>query len=227
MTLTPGHSTTDLKKLARLTGGLYLLIFVAAGFAQAGVREALVVAGDAAATAANIQASEGLFRIGIAADVVAFMADAVVAVLLFFLLRSAGTVLAAVAAAFRLIAHPAMASINLSNQWSALSVLENGGSAEQAYMLMQEHTFGYLLAGFFFGVSLLLMGWLVWKSVRFPDWLAVLVAIAGAGYLIESFGMVLSPGAESLYIMIVTITAVVGEFALTGWLLVKGVKGTD
>jgi hypothetical protein len=36
------------------------------------------------------------------------------------------------AAALRLIAHPAMATINLVNQWSALAVLENGGSAEQA-----------------------------------------------------------------------------------------------
>lgn len=224
MTLTPEQSSSELKTMARLAGGLYLLIFFAAGFAQAGVREALIVAGDAAATAANIQASEGLFRIGIAADVVAFMADAVVAVLLFFLLRSAGTVLAAVAAAFRLIAHPAMASINLSNQWSVLSVLENGGSAEQVYLLMQTHNFGYLLAGFFFGVSLILLGQLIWRSAHFPNWLGVLVAIAGTGYLIESFGMVLAPGAESLYTMIVTITAVVGEFALTGWLLAKGVR---
>lgn len=224
MTLTPDHSSTDRKKMARLAGGLYLIIFIAAGFAQAGVREALVVAGDAAATAANIQASEGLFRIGIAADVVAFMADAAVAVLLFFLLRSAGTVLAAVAAAFRLIAHPAMASINMASQWSVLSVLENGGSADQVYLLMQSHNLGYLLAGFFFGVSLILLSVLLWRSDLFPQWLGALVAVAGVGYLIESFGMVLAPGAESLYTMIVTITAVVGEFALTGWLLVKGVR---
>jgi len=224
MTLNQDYSTTELKKMARLAGGLYLLIFVGAGFAQAGVREALVVAGDAAATAAAIQGSEGLFRLGIAADAVAFMADAVVAVLLFFLLRPAGPVLAAVAAAFRLIAHPAMASINLSNQWSVLSVLENGGSAEQVYLLMQTHNFGYLLAGFFFGASLLMLAVLLWRSDRFPQWLGALVGIAGAGYLIESFGMVLAPGQEALYTMIVTVTAVVGEFALTGWLLVKGVR---
>ena len=214
----------DLKTLARWAGALYLLIFIGAGFAEGGVRASLFVAGDAAATAANIQASEGLFRLGIAADVMAFMADALVAVLLFFLLRSAGTVLAAVAAAFRLIAHPAMASINLVNQWSALTVLENGGSAEQAYQLMQAHTAGYLMAGFFFGASLLMLAVLLWRSDLFPQWLGVLVAVAGAGYLVESFGMVLAPSEEGLYGMIVTITAVVGEFALTGWLLIRGVR---
>lgn len=222
------HSESmDLKKMARLAGVLYLIIFIAAGFAEGGVRASLVVAGDAAATAAAIQSSEGLFRLGIAADAIAFTADALVAILLFFLLRSAGTVLAAAAAAFRLIAHPAMASINLVNQWSALSVLENGGAAEQVYQLMQAHTFGYLLAGVFFGVSLLMLGRLILVSDRFPSWLAALVSLAGVGYMIESFGMMLAPELESAYTGIVTATAVLGEFALTGWLLVKGVKDGD
>jgi len=222
------HSESmDQKKMARLAGVLYLIIFIAAGFAEGGVRAGLVVAGDAAATAAAIQSSEGLFRLGIAADAIAFTADALVAILLFFLLRSAGTVLAAAAAAFRLIAHPAMASINLVNQWSALSVLEHGGAAEQVYQLMQAHTFGYLLAGVFFGFSLLMLGRLILDSDRFPSWLAALVSLAGVGYLIESFGMMLAPELESAYTGIVTATAVLGEFALTGWLLVKGVKDGD
>lgn len=129
------------------------------------------------------------------------------------------------AAALRLIAHPAMATINLVNQWSALAVLENGGSAEQAYQLMEAHGFGYLMAGFFFGASLLVLAALIRCSGTWPSWLAVLVAIAGAGYLIESFGMVMAPGNEALYTMIVTFSAVIGEFALTGWLLVKGFRG--
>lgn len=218
------NETLDLKRLARWAGALYLLIFIGAGFAEGGVRASLVIPGDAAATAAAIQASEGLFRLGIAADAIAFVADAAVAILLFFLLRSAGTVLAAAAAAFRLIAHPGMATINLVNQWSALSVLENGGSAEQVYQLMQAHTFGYLLAGVFFGFSLLMLARLIMVSDRFPSWLAALVALAGHGYLIESFGMMLAPDLEAIYTGIVTATAVLGEFALTGWLLIKGVK---
>lgn len=215
----------DMKTLARWAGALYLLIFVAAGFAEGGVRASVFVLGDAAATAAAIQADTGFFRLGIAADAVAFMPDAVVAVLLYFLLRPAGPVLAAVAAALRLIAHPAMATINLVNQWSALAVLENGGSAEQAYQLMEAHGFGYLMAGFFFGASLLVLAVLIRRSAIWPTWLAALVAIAGAGYLIESFGMVMAPGNEALYTMIVTFSAVIGEFALTGWLFFKGFRG--
>ena len=92
---------------------------------------------------------------------------------------------------------------------------------------MEAHTFGYLLAGVFFGISLLMLGRLILDSDRFPSWLAAVVFLAGVGYLIDSFGMMISPELESVYTGIVTATAVIGEFALTGWLLIKGVKERD
>lgn len=42
------NASLDLKKLARWAGSLYLLIFIAAGFAEGGVRASLVIDGDAA-----------------------------------------------------------------------------------------------------------------------------------------------------------------------------------
>ncbi|MCB0257598.1 MAG: DUF4386 family protein, partial [Anaerolineae bacterium] len=50
--------------LARIAGVLYLIITVAAAFAHFYVPGQLIVAGDATATAANIMASDSLFRIG-------------------------------------------------------------------------------------------------------------------------------------------------------------------
>ena len=68
--------------VARFTGALYLIIIAGGLFGELGVRAALVVQGDAPATAANLLASEGLFRLGFVSDLVIFLADVAVAALL-------------------------------------------------------------------------------------------------------------------------------------------------
>mgnify|MGYP006211621067 CR=1 FL=1 len=72
---------------ARLAGVLYLIIILCAGFSEGYVRGGVIVSGDAAATAANIRASEWLFRIGFTTDLLAFLSDVALAVLFYVLLR--------------------------------------------------------------------------------------------------------------------------------------------
>lgn len=221
------------KRIARITGLLYLVIIVCAGFAEGAVRSSLVVPGDAAATAANIRGSEMLFRAGFVADLVAFLSDLAVSVLLYVLLRPAGRVVAMLAAGFRLLAHPAIAAVNLLNHFGALVVLRGAGSPSAfeagqlealALLLMEMHGYGYLIGGAFFGVHLVLLGWLLVRSELFPSILGVLVAAAAVGYLVESFGMFLFPAHEALYTGLVTVTAVIGEVTLALYLLVRGVR---
>ena len=221
------------KRTARIAGLLYLIIIVTAGFSEAGVRASVIVPGDAAATAANIRASEMLFRAGFVADLVAFMSDLAVAVLLYVLLRPVSRTVAMVAAGFRLLAHPAIAAVNMLNHLGALMVL--GGPAylssfdpqqreALALLAMEMHGYGYLIGGAFFGVHLALLGWLLARSELFPTVLGLLVAAAAAGYLVESFGMFLFPAHEAIYTGLVTVTAVLGEVVLCLFLLVKGVR---
>lgn len=54
---------------ARIAGLLYLIIIVGGIFAQIGVRDRLVVNGDAAATAQNIVAHVLLYRLGFTVEV--------------------------------------------------------------------------------------------------------------------------------------------------------------
>ena len=70
-------STLDLspKTLARVGGALYVFIIVAGVFGELFVRDALIVSGNAAATAANVAAHEGLWRLGIAGDLLMHVAD--------------------------------------------------------------------------------------------------------------------------------------------------------
>jgi hypothetical protein len=58
----------SLKRTARIAGALTLIMSVPALFAFGYVGPSLIVPGDATATANNIIASEGLFRLGIVSD---------------------------------------------------------------------------------------------------------------------------------------------------------------
>lgn len=76
-----------------------------------------------------------------------------------------------------------------------------------------------------FGLHLILVGYLVFKSGYATKWmgilLGVLLAIAGLGYMVDSFGRLLLPS----YTASVAQVTFVGEVLLIFWLLWKGIKG--
>tara|TARA_Y100001972_G_scaffold125502_2_gene176825 strand:- start:998 stop:1636 length:639 start_codon:yes stop_codon:yes gene_type:complete len=211
-----------------------LLIIVCAGFSQGYVRESLVVFGDASLTADNILSNAGLFRLGLVADLIAFLLDAVVAILFYQLMKPVHKTLAMVASAFRLLAHPAIASINLLNHAMAHEVLKSdllvGFSPEQvssiALAFMEAHRIGYLIAGAFFGIHCLLLGILIYRSGTIPGVFGFLMIGAALGYVMESFGDFLYPGHEVLLAWVVGLSAAVGEVGLTLYLIIKGLKST-
>src|SRR5262249_35934268 len=64
---------------ARIGGLIYLFIIVAALFGEGVARGSLIVSRDAAATATNIQASETLFRAGLAGEMLTCVCDVALA----------------------------------------------------------------------------------------------------------------------------------------------------
>ena len=98
------------RSLARLTGAIYLYIMIAAMFAEAFVRDKLIVTGDSVATARNIASSEGLWRWGVAAEVSTILSDVAVAVLLLVLMRPVSRTVSLGAAFFRLTYAAVMAA---------------------------------------------------------------------------------------------------------------------
>lgn len=217
-------------RLARTAGILYLVIFVTAFFSEGAVRGAFIDFSDPAATAANLVDNAFLVRLSVVSDATAFIADAVVSVLLYLILAPTSKPLAMAAAALRLIAHPAIAVMNLVPYLGGLLVLDGtvdmaAFSPEQAQALsmsfLQLHHYGYYLAGTMFGVHCLLLGILLVRSVEFPKLLGYMMMVAAVGYLIESVGSVLAPQHEEVYAMIVLVPAVIGEFSVAIWLLLK------
>lgn len=72
----------------------------------------------------------------------------------------------------------------------------------------------------FFGCYCLLLAYLIWKSSFLPQLLSVLLAITGLGWLTY-----LSPAlAERLFVPYLMTTGLIGEGALTLWLLIFGVN---
>src|SRR5258707_15015363 len=79
--------TTTPKRLARIAGVLSLLVGIFGGFAEGFVDPKMYVAGDAAATAANIVANSALVRMGVVAHLVDGAFFALTALTLYILLK--------------------------------------------------------------------------------------------------------------------------------------------
>lgn len=222
------------KKTARVAGILYLTIIVAGIFAEFFVRQSLIVPGDATTTANNITASEGLFRIGIASDLIMIMSDVTLALIFYVLLKPVSDSLSLLAAFFR-VAQAVILGINLLNLFFVLQLLSGAGtltvfSSDQLHALvllfLNGHSIGYAIGLVLFGLSLLVLGYLVFKSGYFPRILGVLLIVAALGYLSDSFARFLLPtydAYEEIFTLVVFLPAFIGELSMCLWLLVKGV----
>ena len=74
--MTTKEEMNSIQKNAKIAGVLYLLIAVLAGFVHFYVPGKLFVSGDAGTTASNIMASQGLFRMSIASELVILLSTA-------------------------------------------------------------------------------------------------------------------------------------------------------
>src|SRR3989442_1987945 len=79
------------RRWARIAGGLYLSVIVGGFFAVGFVPAAIVVAGDAAATAHNILGNKLLYRLGLVAHIIILPLNMPLAVIFYCLLKLGDT----------------------------------------------------------------------------------------------------------------------------------------
>jgi len=219
------------RKTARIAGVMYLVIIVFGLASELLIRSHLIVAGDAAATAENIMVSPGMFRAGFAFDAVMLLCDVALAVLLYRLLKPVSEMLSLMAAAFRLT-QAAVLGFNLMNFYAPMLILGGAVSPDafdtgQVYALasffLVLHGYGYDLELLFFGLSNLVLGYLVVKSDYFPGVLGYGLQAAGVVYLAGSFAHFLVPDHAALIAPAYIIT-IIAELSFCLWLLIKGVR---
>jgi hypothetical protein len=224
------------RRLARTAGVLYLLVGILGGFAIGFVYPKVYVAGDAAATARNVAANGGLLRAGIAADLVQAVLWVLLALTFHRLLKHVGRN----AAASMVILTAMGASVTCLNtvfEFEGLRVasdslyataLGTAGSSTLVLLLLDLHNIGLFgIEQIFFGLWLIPLGYLVYRSGLFPRALGVLLIIAGICYLADAFGLFLAPALrEALHAVVVAPVTALAEIWMLGYLLVKGVRNS-
>ncbi len=219
-----------------LCAGLALLCMaVFAGFSFGYVFSNLFVSGNAATTAANIRASEGLFRAGIFGFVVVLVLDVVAAWALYHVLQPVSKSLSLLAAWLRLV-YAAIFGIAFLNLIIILQLVGGtsfpntlGAETLTANILLFVQSFQAMwsLSLIVFAFHLLLVGYLVVTSGFMPKWLGGLVMFAGLCYLVnDSANLLFAQYAayKPLVEKFLAAPMAIGEIALAVWLVVRGGK---
>lgn len=219
------------KKIARMAGLFYLIFILLSILVKVLGRSRMIVLGDAAATARNITASEGLFRLSFMSDLLSAMFFLLAAWALYALLRSVNKNPALLFLLLNL-GGVAVQSLNLLNQFAALLLLSGGdylsafsvGQVQAiALFFLNLHETGFMIAQVFYAAWLLPLGYLVYKSGFLPKFLGVLVLADFVCWLAYFFQYFLFPN----FTIITYLSSPVGflaEFGLTLWLLIMGAK---
>lgn len=218
------------RKTARIAGVMYLGNIVTGIFAQV-VRSRLIVPGDVATTARNIIASEWLFRLGFVSDLLMVTFYLLMGLAFYVLLKPVNKHVALLMLLLNLVGVP-MLGINMLNQFATLHLMSGAGylsafSADQLHALgmffFNLHEYGYYIALISWGLYLLPLGYLVFKSGFLPRNLGALVMLAGffdfvqliQVFLFPDYGVITYPGLA---------VAMIAEFGLALWLLILGAK---
>jgi hypothetical protein len=221
------------RRAARVAGFMYLFTLVPALFAEFYVRSNLIVWGDAARTAGNIVASDRLFRVGIACDLITSAGNVVLVTALYALLKPVSQGLALLAAFWRLAECAILGAITLASV--VVSLLLSGADYLQAFgadqlqalaiLSIGAHGAGFRIAGIFFGLGSTVFSYLLFKSKYVPRTLAAWGMFASLLVLAFMVSFILFPPfLATARLWTSNLVVIVFEVTTGLWLLVKGVR---
>lgn len=226
-----GVSDPQSSAFARWTGVFYLGIAVAGGFSIAYVPAQIVVPGDAAATVGHILTRSTLYRLGIAGDVAVMVFELFAVALLYGMFRETSKTLSFVAAMARLSMVSVMSAMLffhagadlLARSDQVMGQFSPDQRADLAGLLLEMHRAGVWIWQVFFTVHLLLLGYLVLRSGRFPALLGYGLMAGAMGYALDSLYAFAFPDLAWLGVLRAGLLAVVtlSEVSFALWLLIR------
>ncbi len=163
---------TSLNLLARIAGGLYLVVIAGGIFSEVFVRQELISYGNPIATANNILENESLYRWGFVIQLFYLVCNIPLVLIFNEIFKRTNRFLALLFLVFFLTANT-IEIINMINHYSPLDLLEIGTnldalgkdkSAALAYMSLTSHSIGFSIALVLFGCYCILIGYLIIKS---------------------------------------------------------------
>ncbi len=219
-----------IQQQARAAGFLYLALAVTAPIGLLYVPGKLIVPRDAAATAENLRASEGLLRLGIASELFHQVMVVFLVLALYRLFKPVSETLAKQLVVLGALVSVPIMFVNVLNELAAIVLAKGGGFLtpfEQpqrdalAYLFLHLHGQGIKVTSIFWGLWLFPFGLLVIRSGFIPPVLGALLLVAGAAYLVDSFVRLIVPSVAPA-VTKVTDLLVIAEVPIILWLVIRG-----
>jgi len=223
--------TPELVRTARTTGLLYLGLAVTGMLSFLMIRGQVFAADDPGQTLATLVERPVLARAGIVLELGVVLTQSLVAVWFYRLFRGVSSVAAGSIAAFGMVNAVAIlgsaallaAALDVSTD---PSLAVPGGAAATTQLLYVVSGHLWAAGGIFFGLWLIPMGWLAWRSGWMPSLLGRVLMVGGVGYVTASFAGHLLPDA-AVVADLLTVPATVGELWMVGYLCLRGVRRQD
>ena len=222
--LTPVQRTA-----ARIVGFLYLFTNATA-IAAFIARDKVIVLRDAAKTSANMLASEGLFRLGIATEIITVVGVIVLVWGLYVVLKTVDRNIAWLATFFRLAENFFLAFITIQ-ELTALAVLKAAGMSQGfnsqqlqglSYSFLSVYINAFNIGFVFLGLGSAIFSYLWWKSGYIPKFIAGWGIFSSLLMAIVSLGIVAFPSLARLG-LIHMMPMGLYEIGLGFWLLIRGI----
>jgi hypothetical protein len=230
---TPDQERADaIKKNARAAGLFYLLSGIPAVLSYQYVPGALIVRGDASATAERVRTMEWLLRLGIASELISSILFIFLVLALHRLFKGVDRGLARLMVILVLVSIPIsfvnvlseMATLTLVRRADLLTAFDQPQLDALAAVFLGLHGQGLVVASIFWGLWLLPLGMLVMRSGFAPRVIGFLLIPAGVAYVLASATSILFPSFSSVVSGVAPIVEGLGEVPMLVWLLIRGFR---
>ncbi|MFZ0978776.1 MAG: DUF4386 domain-containing protein [Candidatus Acidiferrales bacterium] len=217
----------------RVAGLWYLALTILGPLRLIYIPGKLFVSGNAAATVDNIAAHELLFRFGIAADLICAVILIFLVLALYRLFKGVDQNLAVQVAIFVGVMPAVIYFVGVVNDLAALTLVRGVDFLSPfdkpqrdalAMLFLQLRDHQNTAAEILWGLWLIPLAILVYKSRFLPRFLGAWLVINGLAYLTMSFTGILLSQHYQQKVFTYSQPALAGELALMLWLVIKGAK---
>ena len=219
-----------MSKISLISGVSYLMIFIFGMYANFVVFESMIDLEDHIFTITNILNNRLKLGIGILSFGVMLFFDIVLIPYLFILTKSVSKRISLFASIFRGI-HSILFLIALLKLWGLYQLqvdkMDSLILKDVIYVNITDFNKYWTIGLMFFGIHLILLGYLSIKSFFLSKPIGVLLILSGIAYIFDGTAkFIISDYFNYKYIFetIVVVFAVIGEFSFTIWLLVYAFK---
>jgi Domain of unknown function (DUF4386) len=221
---------TSRKNTARLAGLLYFFWTLTGLYGLMYLPSQTVVKGDVVATGNKILANEFLFRTGIMNDLISSVLWVFMVLVLYRLFKQVNERQAKLLVTMVIVQVPVvfiMGAFNVATlmilKGEILKTFELSQRQDLAMLFLKIGDYGNLTLEMYWGMWLLPLAILIYKSGFLPRFLGVWLIITGITYVVLSITGILFPDYYATLFKF-SIPAMLGELAFMLWLLIMGAK---